>query len=417
MRQKHEIISQAKQTQTLSLKEQNRPRSAAGAVYTHKDLAELLEEQAEPEKRPTKKGEGMANSATTDQGVADLSRNPFKPHSNKPIASFLTKIMAEFRQEQDGLTPRLERALRQLLGQDLNKMDLVLFFDALDEFDGHLDLISRFLKGLVQSSPLSMTLVKICFSSRPWEPLKEQFSACPAFALHEYTKGDMEKFAARSMAQSSIKDLDVIRLVPDIIRANGVFLWVRLALKVLLKTAMVAPHAGLPGLLEAKLGELPDDLFEFYKLIISRISRSYRRQTFALLELLVRRSILSITALEIRDAALILNCATFQEAMDTLSRAYPERSQKMRMNDKVRAIRDIATWGGGLIEVKTHDDVNHPEFIHQTVLEFATNAQYKEVVLGDVAALTIENGSLFSQVLERWQNMENWRFPAPWRGA
>lgn len=306
-------------------------------------------------------------------------------HLNKdPLARLLTQVVAGFHEERDGLIPRLERALSRLLDQDARKTDLVLFFDALDEFDGHLDLISRFLKGMVTSSQSSMTSVKICFSSRPWEPLKEQFSTFPGFSLQDYTREDMEQFAASSVAQASITNPLVTRLVPSIIiRANGVFLWIKLALKILLETAVTTPVASLPEVLKTKLRELPDDLFEFYTLIISRISRNNRRRTFALLELLARRGNSQITCIHLWNAVMVASCDTYRAA-----KAYDPSDNSQR------ARRDIAAWGGGLVEVKRQGDV---ELMHQTVLEFVTSLEcnMKQIVLGDLASLIHENGHGF----------------------
>ncbi|EAQ88998.1 hypothetical protein CHGG_05617 [Chaetomium globosum CBS 148.51] len=339
----------------------------------------------------------------------------FKPYSTQPMTKFLTKAMAEFHDERDGLIPRLERVLRILLDQNATRTDLILFFDALDEFDGHLDLISRFLKGLIQRSPSSMTAVKICFSSRPWEPLRKQFSSYPGFALQDYTRNDMEEFAAGSITKSDTTNPYITQLIPGIIaRANGVFLWVKLALKVLFETVMYSPNAVSPELLESKLLGLPDDLFEFYELIIYRISRSNRRRTFALLELLIRHSGPPVTAIQIRDAVLVSSCNSYQEAMDALRQGHPESGNgslplpnlSYPSDSEKQARKDIAAWGGGLVEIKRQDNIDRPQLMHQTVLEFTTNLTFKRIVVGDLACLVNENGHSFH--LKYWSLSKRW---------
>jgi len=69
----------------------------------------------------------------------------------------------------------------------------------------------------------------------------KHFSHCPEFALQDYTKQDIENFAASSVADLQVTCRAVFRLVPTIIgKENGVFLWVRLALKVLFDTVMLS---------------------------------------------------------------------------------------------------------------------------------------------------------------------------------
>ena len=354
----------------------------------------------------------MAELALIRTSITSVATR-FKPYSAEPMTKFLTKAMAEFHDERDGLIPRLERVLRILLDQNAARTDLILFFDALDEFDGHIDLISRFLKGLIQRSPSSMTAVKICFSSRPWEPLRAQFSSYPGFALQDYTRNDMEEFAAGSIIKSDITNPYITRLIPGIIaRANGVFLWVKLALKVLFETVMYSPDAVSPELLESKLQGLPDDLFEFYELIINRISRSNRRRTFSLLELLIRHSGPPVTAIQIRDAVLVSTCNSYQEAMDALRQGRPENGNGSRpylsdMSDSEKQARkDIAAWGGGLVEIKRQDNIDRPQLMHQTVLEFTTGLTFKRIVVGDLACLVNENGHSFH--LKYWSLSKKW---------
>jgi len=369
------------------------PHSPQTATYTGRGagaLQKLLNRQAQMTEQLAEAEQTWAAKLSPIRASIEYLAVRFVPCSEDPVARLLTRVVAGFRKEQGGLIPRLERALSRLLDQDVQKTNLVLFFDALDEFDGHLDLISRFIKGLVTSSQSSMTSVKICFSSRPWEPLKEQFSTYPGFSLQDYTREDMEQFAASSVAQASITDPLITRLVPSIIiRANGVFLWVKLALKILFETAMVTPVASLPEVLETKFRALPDDLFEFYTLIIGRVSRNNRRRTFALLELLARRGDSQITCTHLWSAVMVSSCDTYRAAYDALRRTPSDISQQAR--------RDIAAWGGGLVEIKRQGDVDLPELMHQTVLEFATSLEcnMKQIVLGDLASLIHENGHGF----------------------
>ena len=335
----------------------------------------------------------------------------FRPHSDAADTRFLTSVTTEFRKNKDGLVSKLEKALHQLLAQDIIHMDLVLFFDALDEFDGHLDMISRFLKSLVELRTTSeerhttpKTRVRVCFSSRPWKPLKAQFSGFPGFALQEHTRDDIRRYAEGSITSSQITNASILKLVPTIItRANGVFIWVMLAIKVLLEAPAQNPTGAVLQPLEEKLKELPDDLFEFYQLIIERISAPDRYRTFALLELLVRNRGLQLTATEIRDAVRISQCHTWSDALDELEISALAGDS----DDQVK--NDISTWGGGLVEIKSREGVDRPQMMHQTVLEFTTGASFKKIVVGSLADLMKENGHSFHlkhRMLSRWTRLK-----------
>lgn len=330
-----------------------------------------------------------ADMADVSQSISPLAKEA-RPFRTQPETGFLRSVVAEFGNYSK--PHRLERTLNRLLDQDIKKINLVLFFDALDEFDGHLDTLSGFLKNLVERSAKTKTRIKACFSSRPWQSLSDHFAKYPGFRLQEHTMADIEQYATGSLARSELINSSqrdkIMKIIPSVItRANGVFLWVRLALKELLDTVAATTEAELFGQLTKKLEDLPIDLLEFYELIIARISQANRRYTFALLELLARHAGPPATATDIWGAVLTSNCTTFQESLDALQCQGVTASNWDR-----KMANDISTWGGGLVEIKKH---NHVQLMHQTVLEFIMNLRFKKLVMGDVAAILNENGHSF----------------------
>jgi hypothetical protein len=313
----------------------------------------------------------------------------FKPYMEVPETKFMAQIVDDFHDDSHGLIAKLERMLRRLLDQNVASMDVMLFFDALDEFDGHLDMISRFLKGLVNLSPTSKTRVKVCLSSRPWKKLHTQFSSHPNFALHDYTKDDIKQYTFLSLAASPIAESSTKNLIPSLItRANGVFLWVKLAVRELSITSS-APEQSLSEL-EETLQKLPNDLQDFYDIVIERIGQTYRRQTYVLFELLTRQRDIDpqITAAQLSSAVLISGCATIKEAQHefALDKQSTDHATQKQKSDRLKD--DILTWSGGLVEV--HGE--YPQFMHQTVLEFFATLSLKRKVLGDLAPFFTENG-------------------------
>jgi ribosomal protein S15P/S13E len=338
----------------------------------------------------------------------------FEQHSANPTTMLLRAIVSDVSEVGHRSISKLERVLRRLVEQEVVETDLVLFFDALDEFDGNLDLISRFLKDLIRPQTKSMTRVKVLFSSRPWKQLKEHFSEYPGFALQEHTKSDIERYAAGKAANAGAYGHSLAQVLPFVIaKADGVFVWVRFALNVLIE--QVASHRGQisADALKEKILTLPADLFEFYELIIERISKSSRRHTYALLELLIRHNGPPLTTVQVRDAVLVSGCHTYEEArcvLEATSR-HPLSGAKSYLE---RVNSEIYSWGGGLVEIKKHSPreatenniVYRPQLMHQTVLEFATGLSFKKTVVGDLTSIISENGHSFH--LKYWSTKTRW---------
>ncbi|KAK0714484.1 hypothetical protein B0H67DRAFT_553198 [Lasiosphaeris hirsuta] len=376
---------------------------------------ERRKQEGKPEKEKDSAKEKRGNQATAARETLKDIKNSLRALikslppscSTSPTLRLLGEVAKCF-QGEDGFVLKLERVMRLLLDQGVTRMDLVLFFDALDEYDGHLDLISRFLTGLTQGSETSATRVKVCFSSRPWEPLKAHFAGYPNFALQDYTRADIENYAAGSVASWGIDSPVVVSLVPKIIsRANGVFLWVNLAMQVLHEAYLLNPEMATAAAMEEKLLRLPSGLSEFYKLIIQRIGRTNRRHTYALLELLIRNNGIPLTAIQIQHAVLVSGCADYAEAADVIGRAKAGSVKRDRLSasgvgvattlstKEMEARIHIARWGGGLVEIKRRDHVDYPQLMHQTVLEFTMGLDFKRIVVGNLASFASENGHSF----------------------
>jgi len=347
--------------------------------------------------------------------LADLG-GEFNHRGTSPEAKLLGKLVAEYQKERDEEILGLEKILRLLLDQDVANVDLVLFFDALDEFDGHHITISRFLRSLVTTSPTSRTRVKVCFSSRSSTWLTEKFSTCPSFAVEDYTTTDIEEYATSSVAGLQTASPSVAQLVPAVIkRANGVFLWVRLAINILQETIASSPGTITPAFLEQKLQGIPGDLIEFYRLIVERISHDNRRFTYALLELLIRHNGSPIRAAHVRDAVLVSSCATRGEAKELLAAVrrregeerVPVESGHESILDETRIRNQLTIWGGGLVEIKRQGDFDYPRLMHQTALEFIASPAFKKIVLGeDPFNFVSENGHHF--YVKYWTLEQDW---------
>jgi len=303
----------------------------------------------------------------------------------------------------------LEGCLWAILEQCTADIDLCLFFDALDEFDGHHSLICNFLKGLVKVRPTSSTRVKVCFSSRPWDIFEANFGDCPGFKIQDHTEGDIRDFCLKSLSEITPDVPSIEELVPDIIaRAVGVFLWVKLVFKQLANTVAKKEAVNLSDIQET-VEALPTELGEFYDFILQRIPHSVRWQTYALLETLIRsndKDHYETSTDSVFCTVLISDCSTHRQA-----------TNKLKALEQSSVSASIASWSGGLVEIvrpSTGLPQNVHEFamsamvnrsgglapprvqlMHQTVHEFATSTKFKERVLRNRAKITYENGHTF----------------------
>jgi hypothetical protein len=143
---------------------------------------------------------------------------PYAPPETWP----LSKLMAGF---------------KALVTQKIEPLNLCLFIDGLDEYDGDHAEMAELFKIVTSSAS-----VKACISSRPWVVFGEAFQTCPGLRLQELTRGDIEHFTTSTLQNSNtFKRLALQQpalaksLTEEIVEySSGVFLWVRLVVKSLL---------------------------------------------------------------------------------------------------------------------------------------------------------------------------------------
>jgi hypothetical protein len=118
---------------------------------------------------------------------------------------------------------------------------LALFIDGLDEFDGD-DAQMQYLIDFSQNFAKSSD-VKICLSSRPWNIFQDAFTDCPKLRLELLTREDIKCYVQDKLDQNlrfrqlcKINKSDCLGLVTDVVqKATGVFLWVCLVVRELVK--------------------------------------------------------------------------------------------------------------------------------------------------------------------------------------
>ncbi|KAH7140358.1 hypothetical protein B0J13DRAFT_63435 [Dactylonectria estremocensis] len=170
------------------------------------------------------------------------------------------------------------------------KHKLFLLIDGLDEFEGRDDVLVRCLFDWVRSGN---DYIKICVSSRELPIFQERFSACPKFRLHELTQPDVLSFVQKTLRRNDeVKDSNDLEsfvklgtLIAE--RAEGVFLWVALALRTL-EDGLVSGDTVAE--LRKKVDYLPSQVEDLFDVIFAAIQKSHpvdRRRAMGVFAILV----------------------------------------------------------------------------------------------------------------------------------
>ena len=173
---------------------------------------------------------------------------------------------------------KLIGAFEQLLSVQGVSQSFCFFIDGLDEFDGDHELLVDLLQRLC-----SARHVKVCIASRPVAAFEAAFAQRPSLMLQDLTANDIrryitEEFQATShgqdLATNNAKPYQ--RFVGEILRkASGVFLWVRLVVKRLLKNFSAKDTVEI---LEARLNEMPVDLTELFRNMLGSFDPIHQKE-------------------------------------------------------------------------------------------------------------------------------------------
>lgn len=294
-------------------------------------------------------------------------------------------------------------ALRRLISQRKVKINLLLILDALDEYDGRPEFIASFLRDL-ENIELSSTHLRILFSSRPWKIFIEEFASTPGFQIHDHTRMDIEELCATRMPQDDMALKLLSPLVPEIVtRTRGVFIWVKLVMNELTTMLTVADDMRMPHLQEELaqcLDSLPDELDEFYRLIIERIPTSVRWDAYVILET-ISRSMELLSIQELLSVVRISRSQTVSEAQCQLEQHnFTDKPQTFWAHSR----QYLETATGGLVEViesragmaGVASLTSGVQLMHQSVQDFFHASDLKSIILGPARArLVLENGYSF----------------------
>ena len=164
---------------------------------------------------------------------------------------------------------------------------ILFLIDGLDEQtgdDGDRKELIRLLKDLT-----TIGKVKLCLSSRPWNIYKDAFETYPRLRLEQLTRKDITHYVHRNLegdqnfwrVQKRHKNLHKIITTEVVEKAEGVFLWVILVVRDLLKCAR---DGGRSRDLLQVLRDTPPELDDYFKRMMSSIDPLYRKDASTIMQ-------------------------------------------------------------------------------------------------------------------------------------
>lgn len=280
---------------------------------------------------------------------------------------------------------QLVEALQRLGGLDDVGWKICLFIDGLDEYSGDRTRLIEVIRKIGDSDK-----IKICTSSRPWLEFSDAFGGRDCqwkLHLQEYTRGDIQQFVKDELQGSA--DFDRLQkrdrvaagnIVGEITeRAQGVFLWVFLVVRSLLRGLCYADDISD---LQRRLRELPDDLYEYFDRMLNSIEAVYRENVARLfLTMAYAKSTLPVLTFYFIDVG---NTPLDKEPLPFL-RTWPNvEPEKLDILDLKK--RQLIARCKDLIHITSYPNApiifaEQVSFLHRTVFDFFRTAEVNNRLL------------------------------------
>ncbi|KAM0277760.1 hypothetical protein ACHAQH_005553 [Verticillium albo-atrum] len=271
----------------------------------------------------------------------------------------------------------LKRALMQVVTQGSARLRYLMIFDALDECQSENDLadILGFLKTMIDGN--TGKNLRILFSCRYLPDTSNMFTA-GCLRMEQHNEMDISNLVNDVWSSSIPIDApaDEFRELKKAIikKADGIFLWVRLALE---RVTKAIRDGGTSDEIRETIDELPGELTGIFEMLLGHAAQKHREETHAMLSV----ALTARKPLTTEEFRLVLNLCSDSQIT---SLADMNRSTKMVTNCQVMQ-RRIRSRCGGLLEVvaapglragKECEDPRQSgrhgivQFVHQSVKDF-----------------------------------------------
>ncbi|CVL05373.1 related to small s protein [Fusarium mangiferae] len=250
---------------------------------------------------------------------------------------------------------------------------------------------------------LKLDNIKLCASSREESPFCQFFAGQPHLRTHQLNEYDIYHYAESMLEVSGLSSYDRSRLLLTVVeKANGVFLWVVLAVKSLNQ----AIRSGGANEFEERLAQTPSDLQDLLVDMWNRPGDDTKLPTYSIES--SRFFSLALSAIKIDEyccygglsprlplhstrSLLVMTTALEDKSFTSILREGREilaeelQARCARVKDRLRLVCR------GLLEVTTLDDVHHSwvgnralydyamtkvEFIHRCAFDFITDTHF-----------------------------------------
>ncbi|KAI1409313.1 hypothetical protein F5Y13DRAFT_94779 [Hypoxylon sp. FL1857] len=248
-----------------------------------------------------------------------------------------------------------------------------LFIDGLDEYDGdHSEMVEFLFK--VSKSPA----LKLCLASRPYNIFEDAYGYSPErmLRLQDLTRDNIRRYVHDNFEThqscTRLKSLDSQygQLIEEIVdKADGVFLWVYLAVRSL-KQGLT--NADTVSTLQRRLRQLPTDLQQYFNLILQSVDDVYWEDTTKVFQMaasavhLLPIGVLSV--LDEEDDDFCLNAKV--QSMSLLDYEKKVRVLEKRLNARCKGLLEVRATRGHLIGSNGYNGRHLVDFLHLTVRDF-----------------------------------------------
>ncbi|KAM5360167.1 hypothetical protein ACJZ2D_013928 [Fusarium nematophilum] len=175
---------------------------------------------------------------------------------------------------------RLRTAFEKLATLANEELKMCFFIDGLDEYEGEGAEIAGYIRII---SCLSVH-VKFCVSSRPWPVFRDIFHNIPTLKVQDFNRRDIEHFVQANLTESThwkylsaMSPTDAESVMREIVeRADGVFLWVVLVVRSLIKGLR---NGDLFFHLRQRLSQLPAELERLFDALLAQVDSQDRPES------------------------------------------------------------------------------------------------------------------------------------------
>ncbi|KAK3172677.1 hypothetical protein OEA41_006001 [Lepraria neglecta] len=274
----------------------------------------------------------------------------------------------DMRYRHETVAKPLELVFEVILEQSRNLVHICLFIDALDEYEGSVEVIVEFLRSILGVPATAATQVQVCFSSRPSLSLDQMLDISAWFRIQDQPQQDIKDSVNERLELDHRRDSYpgagiLAREIVD--RAQGSFLWAQLVVQ---SVMCGESNGGNFGELKTRIYTTPQDISNMYDAIFGDVDAIHGERVFNMLEI-VRRS---KTWLGLSDFIAALAYASF----DTIEDCVVQIPLELPTSSELQMVgRELMGLCRGLSDVVDGSENPTVQFVPEIVQNFVSRPE------------------------------------------